>query len=396
MDVAEVGRALARPGAVRPGADDEDVEDARVLLLDRLVGLEIKREILMGDLSKWSQASLPVAAAVGGMLMPAAIYLFFNNGTPTEHGWGIPMATDIAFTLGVLSLFGKRVPISLKIFLTALAIVDDLGAVLVIAFFYTDNLLFMYLEYGALFFVILMIGNYIGIRKTWFYILIGILGLWMAFLLSGIHATIAGVLLAFTIPVKSKINIAGFIHNTLEQISHFRKAKKSENRYLTEEQQEVIDNFKDVTSDIESPLQKMEHRLNPFVNFFVLPLFALSNAGVLISADTFDDLISPLGMGLFFGLILGKFLGIFGFSAIMIKLGWAQLPKNTSWAHLVGAGLMAGIGFTMSIFISELAFDDLEIKELSKVAILFTSVAAGIMGSLVIRFFTKNPLEKKS
>lgn len=304
------------------------------------------------------------------------------------------MATDIAFTLGLLSLFGKRVPVSLKIFLTALAIVDDLGAVLVIAFFYTDNLLLMYLEYGALFFAILLMGNYIGIRKTWFYAIIGILGLWVAFLLSGIHATIAGVLLAFTIPVKSKINIAGFIHYTLEQVGHFRRAKKMKGQYLTEEQQEVIDNFKDVTSDIESPLQKLEHKLNPFVNFFVLPLFALSNAGVVINLEALGQLISPIGMGIFFGLILGKFLGIFGFSALLIKMGWAKMPKNTNWSHMIGAGLMAGIGFTMSIFISELAFVEPEVKDLSKVAILITSIAAGLLGSLVFKFSTAPPVEE--
>ena len=369
------------------------INDGLMAVFFFMVGLEIKRELLMGDLSSWNQAILPVAAALGGMLMPALIFLVFNNGLPTEQGWGIPMATDIAFALGVLSLLDKRVPVSLKIFLTALAIVDDLGAVLVIAFFYTENLLLISLEYGALFFVILLIGNYIGIRKTWFYVIIGILGLWIAFLLSGIHATIAGVLLAFTIPVKSKINIAGFIHHTLRQISHFRKAKKTNSKYLTEEQQEVIDHFKDVTSDIESPLQKMEHKLNPFVNFFVLPLFALSNAGVIISLDTLSGIVSPLGLGIFLGLIVGKFLGIFGFSALLIKLGWASLPKNTTWTHIIGASFMAGIGFTMSIFISELAFDHPGIKELSKVAILITSVVAGIIGSLIIRFFTKKPDE---
>lgn len=367
------------------------INDGLMAVFFFLVGLEIKRELIMGDLSKWSQASLPVFAALGGMLMPALIFAIFNGGLPTEKGWGVPMATDIAFTLGVLSLFGNRVPVSLKIFLTALAIVDDLGAVLVIAFFYTENLLLMYLEYGALFFAILLIGNYIGIRKTWFYASIGILGLWVAFLLSGIHATIAGVLLAFTIPVKSKINIPRFIHNTLQHLSHFRQARSMKGKYLTEEQQDVIDNFKDVASDIESPLQKMENKLNPLVSFFILPLFALSNSGVIISSETLTGVVSPLGVGIFLGLILGKFLGIFGFSAIMIKLGWAELPKNSTWTHIIGAGFMAGIGFTMSIFISELAFDDIATKELAKVAILITSVVAGLIGSFIIRFFTKMP-----
>lgn len=371
------------------------INDGLMAIFFFVVGLEIKREIIIGDLSKWSQASLPIVAAIGGMVMPALIFYFFNAGEPTVKGWGVPMATDIAFTLGVLSVLGKRVPVSLKIFLTALAIVDDLGAVLIIAFFYTENLFFLYLEYGAIFFMILIIGNFLGVRQTWFYVLVGILGLWIAFLLSGVHATIAGVLLAFTIPAKSKINMPNFIHKSMMHLMEFKKAKSVDGNYLSEEQQDILEDLKDTGAQAESPLQRMEHALNPFVSFLVLPLFALSNAGVEITDGFLEGLFSNVSLGIFFGLVLGKFLGIFGFSAIFIKMGLAKLPPNSTWAHLVGAGVMAGIGFTMSIFISDLAFNDPEIREQAKISILIASIAAGLIGTLIFRYFTSKPEKHK-
>lgn len=371
------------------------INDGLMAIFFFVVGLEIKRELIIGDLSKWSQASLPVAAAIGGMLVPALIFYFFNKDLPTERGWGVPMATDIAFTLGVLSVLGKRVPVSLKIFLTALAIVDDLGAVLIIAFFYTENLFFLYLEYGAAFFLLLVIGNFLGVRKTWFYALVGILGLWVAFLLSGVHATIAGVLLAFTIPAKSKINMPNFLHQSMTHLMRFKKAKTVDGNYLSEEQQDIIEELKDTGAQVESPLQRMEHALNPFVSFLVLPLFALSNAGVVISDNFLEGLVSTVSLGIFFGLLVGKFVGIFGFSALLIKLGWAKLPLGTNWVQMAGAAVMAGIGFTMSIFISDLAFTENDVKEQAKMTILIASVVAGLIGAMIFKYFTKRPVSEE-
>jgi len=235
------------------------INDGLMAIFFFVVGLEIKREIVAGDLSSWKKASLPVAAAVGGMIFPAIIFTIFNFNTPTESGWGVPMATDIAFTLGVLSLLGNKVPLSLKIFLTALAIVDDLGAVLVIAFFYTDNLLFLYLEYGLGFFLFLGIGNALGIRNTAFYAIIGICGLWVAFLLSGVHATIAGVLLAMTIPSKAKLNKFGFIKRVDTLLAKLQKTKALSGAYISDEQQEIIEDIKEERSKVETPLQKLEY-----------------------------------------------------------------------------------------------------------------------------------------
>lgn len=363
------------------------INDGLMAIFFFVVGLEIKREIMAGDLSTWRKASLPAAAAVGGMLFPALIYLVFNFGSDTEAGWGVPMATDIAFTLGVLSLLGKKVPISLKLFLTALAIVDDLGAVLVIAFFYTENLLPLYLEYGFAFFIILAAGNWIGIRNTAFYAIIGICGLWVAFLLSGVHATIAGVILAMTIPAKTKINKYGFIHQVHGLLKKLKSTPAMIGSFMSDEQHEIIEDLKEVRAKIEPPLQKMEYALNPIVSFFILPLFALSNAGINLDVNIWDALTNNVSLGIIFGLIVGKTLGILSFSALFVKIGISDMPKNTNWGVLTGAGIMAGIGFTMSIFISNLAFDDPEINRQSKMAILFASTLAGVIGILTINYF---------
>lgn len=365
------------------------INDGLMAIFFFVIGLEIKREIIAGDLSTWKKASLPVAAAIGGMLFPALIYLLFNAGTSTESGWGVPMATDIAFTLGVLSLLGKRVPISLKLFLTALAIVDDLGAVLVIAFFYTDNLLFLYLEYGFVFFAILGLGNLVGIRNTAFYAIIGICGLWVAFLLSGVHATIAGVLLAMTIPVKTKINKHSFIYQLRLLTRKLKATGPDESSFMSDEQYEIIEDMKEARSKVEAPLQKMEYALNPIVAFAILPLFALSNAGLKFNVNIWEAISSDVFLGISLGLILGKLLGIISFSALFVKLGISELPKNTSWGIISGAGVMAGIGFTMSIFISNLAYDDPVVIEESKMAILIASTFAGVLGMLIINFFLK-------
>tara|TARA_B110000046_G_scaffold47958_1_gene53083 strand:+ start:64715 stop:65542 length:828 start_codon:yes stop_codon:yes gene_type:complete len=243
-----------------------------------VVGLEIKREVMAGDLSNGEKASLSAAAALGGMIFPAFIYTIFNLGKPTEGVWGVPMATDIAFTLGVLSLLGNLVPLSLKLFLTALAIADDLGAVLATALFYTDNLLLLYLEYGAGFLAFLLLLNYLGVRKTRIYGIVGICGLWYAFLLPGVHATIAGVLLAFTIPAKTRINKRDLVRQVQTLLNKLQRTKSIDGQYLSDEQYEIIEDIKVQREKVETPLQKLEYNLNPVVSFFILPLFALNNS----------------------------------------------------------------------------------------------------------------------
>ncbi|MFT6166123.1 MAG: NhaA family Na+:H+ antiporter [Vicingaceae bacterium] len=363
------------------------INDGLMAVFFFVVGLEIKREVMAGDLSTWKKASLPAAAALGGMILPAIIFSIFNLGTPTEGGWGVPMATDIAFTLGVLSLLGNRIPLSLKLFLTALAIVDDLGAVLVIAFFYTDNLLLLYLEYGAGFLAFLLLMNYLGVRKTRIYAIVGICGLWYAFLMSGVHATIAGVLLAFTIPAKTRINKRGFINHVKQLLNKLQRTKSIDGQYLSDEQHEIIEDIKEQREKIETPLQKLEYNLNPIVSFFILPLFALANAGIEIQPESWSGLLEPVSIGIVTGLIVGKCIGILSFSALFVKLGISELPRNTNWGTMTGAAIMAGIGFTMSIFISELAFEDPAVKAQAKLAILIASTIAGIVGMVVIKAF---------
>jgi NhaA family Na+:H+ antiporter len=313
--------------------------DGLMAIFFLLVGLEIKRELLEGELSSVKRAVLPIFAALGGMLVPALIFLLFNAGTSTAKGWGIPMATDIAFALAVISMLGKRIPLSLKIFLSALAIVDDLGAILVIAIFYTQQLHFTYLIIAAAIMGLLLMMNALGVRKLVFYIVPGMF-LWYCVHHSGIHATIAGVLLAFTIPT-----------NPVKE---------------------------------ESPLENLEHKLMAPVNYFIMPLFALANTNIRFNGAMIDGLTSSLGLGIIFGLLFGKPLGISLFSYISVKLKFCSLPSQTSWKHIFGAGILAGIGFTMSVFIALLSFDSPELHEEAKFAILTASLIAGISGYLFL------------
>lgn len=355
-----------------------------------VIGLEIKREIYQGQLSSLKKASLPIAAAIGGMLVPAVIFIIFNKGGAGESGWGVPMATDIAFALGILSLLGKKVPTSIKIFLTALAIVDDLGAVLVIALFYTNNLLLNYLELGAFFFLILGIGNLVGIRKTAFYSIFGICGLWVAFLHSGVHATLAGVIVAMTIPSKSKINEGKLIMQFNLLLTKFKNTKMVRGFYVSPKQGKIIEEMKATSEKAESPLQKLEHALSPFVSYFIIPLFALVNSGIEIDGELWSSMGSAVPMGIMIGLLLGKVVGISFFSFIMVKSGLAELPSNTNWGLMIGAGILGGIGFTMSIFISELAFETEILRTQAKMAVMLASTLAAIIGLSVIRLFGNN------
>ncbi len=320
------------------------INDALMAVFFLLVGLEIKREMVEGELSSVKKASLPVVAALGGMLVPAFIYFLFNKDQATASGWGIPMATDIAFALAIISMLGKSVPTSLKVFLAALAIVDDLGAILVIAVFYTNEVHFDYLLMAGGVLALLIAFNFFNVKQLFFYLIPGVF-LWYFIHHSGIHATIAGVLLALTIPTNA--------------------------------------------TNIESPLEKLEHLLNGPVNYFIMPAFALANTNITFQKEMLSGLVSPLGMGIITGLFVGKTIGVTLFSWIAVKLKLGTLPSRSGWKHIIGLGMLAGIGFTMSIFISLLSFsDELHVTE-AKFAILCASVISGLIGFIFLKSINK-------
>ncbi|MDY0102158.1 MAG: Na+/H+ antiporter NhaA [Lentimicrobium sp.] len=361
------------------------INDGLMAVFFFVIGLELKREIISGELKNPKNAILPIAAAIGGMVVPAVIYHFFNPAGEVQTGWGIPMATDIAFALGILYLLGDRVPVSLKIFLTVLAIADDLGAVLVIAFFYTSDINMLSLLTGAGFMAVLIAANLMGVRNTLFYGIVGVGGLWLAFLMSGVHATIAAVLAAFTIPANVKYSETVFEQKLNTLMKLFRKADQNNSPTVTNEQLLLLEKIRHVSKEAFTPLQQLEHSMHPLVAFIIMPLFALANAGISLSAESLTNLSSSVTMGVFSGLLLGKFLGVVATVTILTKLGVATLPKDFTNRHLLGAGLLAGIGFTMSLFISELAFDHKIYIEEAKMGILLASLIAGLLGYFVIR-----------
>jgi NhaA family Na+:H+ antiporter len=365
------------------------INDGLMAIFFFTVGLEIKREVMEGELSSLKKASMPIMAAVGGMIVPAAIYTFFNYDNPsTADGWGIPMATDIGFTLGVLSLLGNKVSINLKIFLTALAIADDLGAIMVIALFYTDpaSIDFNQLWVALIFIAILVVANKVGIRSGTFYGIVGLFGVWIAFVYSGIHATFAGVLIAITIPARSKITENEFMKKAQGYAKVFTK-NKSLGKLLSSEQAHAVSSMEKALEQVQTPLQKLEHAIHPFVAYIVLPLFALSNAGIEISGSIIDMLLEPVALGVMCGLVLGKFIGISVFSKLMVKLKFSSLPDNVAWMEIYGAAMLAGIGFTMSIFITDLAFDDKSIIENAKVGVMAASLISALLGLLILKIF---------
>lgn len=318
------------------------INDGLMAIFFFVVGLELKREIISGELSQPKKALLPIVAAIGGMIFPALIFMIFNSGSESSHGWGIPMATDIAFALGVLYLLGDKIPLSLKVFLTALAIVDDLGAVLVIAFFYTEEINFLALGIGLGFLAFLFLCNKLGFRSKFLFLCIGIFGVWLPFLLSGVHATIAAVLVAFTIPATAK-------------------------------------------NDKISPLESFEHSLHPFVSFIVMPIFALANAGVTFSSEIIANASSNVTLGVALGLLFGKVIGVFGVSSLLIKLKFAVMPDGMTNKSLFGVGLLASIGFTMSLFVTDLAFNNPEYELQAKLGIFAASLIGGILGFVILK-----------
>ncbi|MGN0002271.1 MAG: Na+/H+ antiporter NhaA [Sphingobacterium composti] len=322
------------------------VDDGLMAIFFLLVGLEIKRELVEGELASPKKAALPIFAAIGGALLPAAIYALFNYNTETHHGWGIPMATDIAFALAVISMLDKRVPSSLKVFLAALAIVDDLLAILVIAIFYSSELHYTYLMYAGAIFALQLAFNKLGVKNILAYIIPGVF-MWYFIHHSGIHATIAGVLTAMTLPT--------------------------------------------TPDDKESPLEKLEHLLAKPVNFIIIPIFAFVNTAIVLSTDMIGGLTSPMGLGIFSGLLVGKSVGILFTCFICVKSGLSTLPEGAGWKHMFGVGLLGGIGFTMSIFVAMLSFSDALHVEESKLAILVTSLIAGVLGYVYLSILsTKN------
>ena len=319
------------------------INDGLMALFFLLVGLEIKREMLVGELASFRKAALPIAAALGGMVVPALLYVVFNHGGPGASGWGIPMATDIAFALGVLALLGDRAPTSLKVFLAALAIADDIGAVLVIALFYTEQISWIDLGVGGLFFAALVVANRAGARHPLIYAALG-LGLWFAFVQSGVHATVAGVLLAITIPARQRVN----------------------------------------SVDAESPMLRFEHALMPWNKYVIMPLFALSNAGVFLGAGGARSLADPISLGVICGLVLGKPVGIVLFSWLAMRIRVAAMLDGVSWRQILGVGMLGGIGFTMSLFIANLAFGETPALETAKIGILAASLMSAMGGAVFL------------
>ena len=360
------------------------INDGLMAIFFLVVGLEIKREVLTGELASLRQAALPLAAAVGGMVLPALLYAALNVGTPNLRGWGIPMATDIAFALGVLALLGRRAPLALKVFLTAVAIVDDLGAVLVIAFFYTASISWTSLGMGALLFGMLLLANRAGVRRPMVYVVLGI-GLWLAFLTSGIHATIAGVLLALTIPAHRKLDASAFAEKARGLMDVFTRDVQPGRREPTADQRDAVHSLEEACERVETPLARMEHTLHPWVAFAIVPLFALANAGVALGGDLGAAFTDTVTLGVVLGLVVGKAVGVTAFAWLAIKAGWAALPEGVTWRHIVGVACLCGIGFTMSLFIGSLAFGEGVLLDRAKTGILLASLISGVAGWLLLR-----------
>ncbi|MCU0788552.1 MAG: Na+/H+ antiporter NhaA [Verrucomicrobia bacterium] len=354
------------------------INDGLMAVFFFMVGLEIKREFLVGELASARKAALPIAGALGGMLLPAGIYLLGNFGGEGSRGWGIPMATDIAFAMGMLALLGDRVPAGLKVFLTALAIADDIGAVLVIALFYTDNISLVALGAGGAFLVGLITMNLLGVRRPLPYLLLG-LGLWAAFLESGIHATIAGVLAAMTVPARTRLDPAAFLKDARNILRAF-EAEGDAHILHSGRRQAAVTTLEAACEHVQSPMQRLEHSLLPWVKVFIMPVFALANAGVALDAQFVAAFGDPITLGIIGGLVLGKPLGITLAAWLAIKANLAELPERVGWAQLAGAGILAGIGFTMSLFIANLAFGGTPRLALSKAGILTASLIAGLSG----------------
>ena len=360
------------------------VADGLMAIFFFVVGLEIKRELVVGSLSSLRRAVLPVCAALGGMIVPALIYAVINWNGEGLHGWGIPMATDIAFALGIMALLGDRIPIGLKVFLTALAIADDLGAVTVIALFYSEQIVLAGLVYAGIGLGLIRVAAYFRIRHMWVYQLL-MVGVWAAVYASGIHATVAGVFLAMLVPVKPSLKAERFFaiaQSRLEQLQ--REALTEESVLDRQEQRHALGELALAAEAMQPAGMKLEHRLHSIQSFLILPLFALFSAGITIDRSMLDHFPSAVSVGIVAGLVFGKPIGIGLASWIAVRVGWSDLPEGVTWKHLLAAGMLAGVGFTMSIFVSNLAFKEPSMVDDAKLAVLIASLVAGVAGYLVL------------
>ncbi len=367
------------------------INDGLMALFFFVVGLELKREFLVGELASLRNAMLPIAAAIGGMVVPALIYFAINPDGDAARGWGIPMATDIAFAIGALALLASRVPKALITFLVALAIVDDLGAVMVIAVFYTDTIALVPLAAAGALFALLMVFNVSGIRKTLPYFIVAVL-LWYALLQSGVHATLAGILGAMSVPATPKYNPERFSQHVAELMRRFEASHEPGKSIMTNDAlRGIVQTLENGVHSVEAPLQRLEHVWHMPVAYLVIPVFALANAGIALNFDSLGETLNhPVMLGVAFGLVLGKFIGITGFSWLVLKLGVAELPKDTRFTQIAGVSLLAGIGFTMSIFVAQLGFaNNEELLLMAKTGILFASLLAGVAGFIWLYLVSK-------
>jgi NhaA family Na+:H+ antiporter len=369
------------------------INDGLMAVFFFVVGLEIKRELLVGELAEPRKALLPIGAAIGGMIVPAAVYLAFTAGTPTAKGWGIPMATDIAFALGVLALLGKGIPDALKVFLVALAIVDDLGAVLVIAFFYTSSVKVSGLVLAAAFLAGLVLANRAGLRSPLVYLALGI-GLWYGFLVSGVHATLAGVIAALTVPTRVRLapgRLAAVVRRAADRLD----ALEAEKGLVQMDAQgfAVISTLRKAAQEAKTPLQRFEHMLHPWVAFVILPVFAFFNAGIVLDRSALASAFEPLPLGIAAGLAIGKQVGVFGATWLLVRTGAASLPQGVSWGHLYGVAWLTGIGFTMSLFVGGLAFPDPAVQDQAKLGVLAGSLVSGAVGAAILASLKRRPEE---
>ena len=359
------------------------INDGLMAIFFFLIGLEVKREILIGELNTLKKASLPIFAALGGIIVPVGVFLILNTNPDTFNGWGIPMATDIAFSLAILTVLGKRVPLSLKIFLTALAIVDDIAAVLTIAVFYSSNIQWILLAYSVIPFTILVFLLYRQIYNKYITIIFGII-IWILFLKSGIHPTIAGILVAFTIPLSQKIGLKKAMNQLEGIVEDLDNAHEKQLPILSKQQLYALDDLQDWTTKVQSPLQHIEHNLHGWVAYLIIPIFAFANAGVSFSSDASLDTVLALNLAL--ALIFGKSIGIALFTFLSTKFGLSKLPDDINFKQIIGVGFLGGIGFTMSIFIANLAFtNNSALIDASKIGIIIGSVIAGIVGYVILR-----------
>lgn len=371
------------------------INDALMAVFFFSIGLEIKREVLVGELSSFRQALLPIVAAIGGMIVPVIIFFMFAHGTDYAGGAAIPMATDIAFSLGVLAMLGKRVPVSLKIFLTTLAVVDDIGGIIVIAAFYSTHIEVTYLIIAAVLLLVLIIGGQVmKVQSTAFYFLIGVV-VWFLFLNSGIHPTIAGVLVAFTVPAQPVYDPGKYIRKIMKAMSHFKNESDGNGMevrtILSHDQMNWLKQVESASDKVISPLQQLEDMLHPFVNFFIIPLFAFANAGIFLLDTDPLSAVEGISLAIICGLVLGKFIGIFTFSWITVKLKLAPMPAHSNWHMMASVAMLGGIGFTVSLFIATLSFGGgnshmLDLLDHAKLGIVLGSLISGVIGFIWLHF----------